>query len=128
MTGIHLYLNSDIVAVVQSNVISVYSFDSGATVTTIDEFIDPVIVSSAGVDHQYMVAFFSGSNVIRAWDLSRGADLIFEREFVQEGVHKDKSLCTSLQSHGDKVLYAFRSDDKAYVMTITNGKRVCTHS
>ncbi|PIK55655.1 hypothetical protein BSL78_07426 [Apostichopus japonicus] len=76
------------------------------------------------MEHQYMVAFFSGSNAIRAWDVSKGVDMIFEREFVQVGVHKDRSLCMSLQSHGDKVLYAFRSDSKAYVINVTNGKRV----
>ncbi|XP_071851838.1 NACHT domain- and WD repeat-containing protein 1-like isoform X2 [Apostichopus japonicus] len=124
VTGIHLYLNSEIVAVVQSNVILVYNFSDGSLVTSIDEFIDPVVVSSAGMEHQYMVAFFSGSNVIRAWDVSKEVEMIFEREFVQVGVHKDRSLCMSLQSHGDKVLYAFRSDSKAYVINVTNGKRV----
>ncbi|PIK39181.1 hypothetical protein BSL78_23980 [Apostichopus japonicus] len=124
VTGIHLYLNSEIVAVVQSNVILVYNFSDGSLVTSIDEFIDPVVVSSAGMEHQYMVTFFSGSNVIRAWDVSKEVEMIFEREFVQVGVHKDRSLCMSLQSHGDKVLYAFRSDSKAYVINVTNGKRV----
>lgn len=121
-------MNSDLVAVVQSNVISLYNFQDSALLSRMEEYIDPAIVSSAGTDHQYLVAFFSGSNVIRAWDLSDGIDLIFEREFVQDGVHKDSSMCMSLQSNGEKVLYAFRSDDKAYVINVTNGRRVSPYS
>ena len=49
------------------------------------------------------------------------------KEFAIVGdrsIHKDESICVSHRSNGNKVLYAFRSDSRAYVVDATTGHRV----
>lgn len=120
----NLYLAS----ITSTNHILVWNIRKGTQILTIDQYIDPPIVTVAGADEQYLVAFFSGSNVMRTWGIGQECVLVKEFAIIStRGIHKDESVCVSLRANADKVLYAFRSDNRAYVTDATTGQRVSFH-
>ncbi len=108
-----------------SNEIIVWHIRRGEQILTIDQYIDPPLISTAGEDNQYLVAFFSGSNIMRTWQIGQECKLVKEFAIVSgRSIHKDESICVSQRSNGNKVLYAFRSDNHAFVSDATTGHRV----
>ncbi|XP_038053193.1 NACHT domain- and WD repeat-containing protein 1-like isoform X2 [Patiria miniata] len=125
ITNICFALNNHILVAVTHNTIHVWDLDSSTCIKTLDEYIDPPSITVAGENQQYLCAFFSGTSVMRTWELEGGAcSLVCGREISGRGIHKDGSVCVSIGSSGEKVLYAFRSDNKAYVVNAKSGQRL----
>jgi WD40 repeat protein len=107
------------------NTIQVWDLDSCTCVKTITEYIDPPSITVAGEEQQLLCAFFSGVNAMKTWDIGDGnCSLVVGREISGRGIHKDGSVCVSIASNGEKVLYAFRSDNKAFVVNARTGQRM----
>ncbi|XP_033638665.1 NACHT domain- and WD repeat-containing protein 1-like isoform X1 [Asterias rubens] len=122
---IRFALRNHILIAVTYNKIHVWDLDKCILVGTMEEYIDPPSITIAGEDEQYLCAFFSGINAMRTWELGGGeCCLVAGREIAGEGIHKDQSVCVSIGTSGEKVLYAFRSDNKAYVVNAKTGQRL----
>ena len=122
VSTIRFALQNHVLVSVTHNTIRVFDLDKGLCIKTIDEYIDPPSITIAGEDEQYLCAFFSGINAMRTWELgSETCMLVNGREISGRGIHKDESVCVSICSSGDKVLYAFRSDNKAYIVNAKTG-------
>ncbi|XP_072025934.1 LOW QUALITY PROTEIN: uncharacterized protein [Amphiura filiformis] len=108
-----------------SNKIIVWNIRKGNQILTVNQYIDPPIISTAGEDNQFLVAFFSGSNIMRTWQIGQECSMVKEFAIVSgRSIHKDESICVSQRCNGTKVLYAFRSDNHAYVTNSTTGQRI----
>ncbi|XP_022094961.1 uncharacterized protein LOC110981600 isoform X2 [Acanthaster planci] len=122
---IRFALKNHVLVSVTHNTIHVWDLDTCTCIKTLDDDIDPPSITIAGDDQQYLCAFFSGTNAMRTWELGDGdCNLVCRREISGQGIHKDGSVCVSITSSGEKVLYAFRSDNKAYVVNAKLGQRL----
>ncbi|XP_033099219.1 uncharacterized protein LOC117102881 isoform X2 [Anneissia japonica] len=122
--SLHVCMNNLFVVTTEAMLIRIWNIHQGICIKVIDEFIDPAIITSAGIEQQYLVAFFNGSNVMRSWDLTDDYTMIQEIKIQDEAIHKDGSLCLSKNPCGEKVFFAFRSDNKARVLNAKTGAMI----
>ncbi|XP_071477880.1 uncharacterized protein [Diadema antillarum] len=125
ISSLRLCLSDTIAVTVESSCIQFLDFDRGTCLLSVRQYIDPPVVTAAGEQDELVVAFFSGSNVMRTWILSEGAvQLQQEVDIGGTAIHKDGSLCASFSANGDRVLYAFRSSSAASVVNARTGNKV----
>ncbi|XP_071956907.1 uncharacterized protein [Antedon mediterranea] len=122
--SVHVCMNNFYVVTTEEMLIKIWNIHQGICIKVMDEFIDPAIITSAGMEQEYLVAFFNGSNVMRSWDLRDDYKMLKEIQIEDEAIHKDGSLCISKNSCGEKVFFAFRSDNKAKVLNTISGNTV----
>ncbi|XP_033751620.1 uncharacterized protein LOC117335608 isoform X2 [Pecten maximus] len=119
-------LNNALVATVEGSVIRVWNIRFSQCVLTIDHYLDPPVVGTAG-EGKYLVALFDGINIMRTWNLKKQImPMVCEARIEDNSVYKDNSLLIAASSFDDKVLHAFRGANIASVQNARSGKVIHT--
>ncbi|XP_069132997.1 NACHT and WD repeat domain-containing protein 2-like isoform X2 [Argopecten irradians] len=119
-------LNNSLVATVEGSVIRVWNIRFSQCVLTIDHYLDPPVVGTAG-EGKYLVALFDGINIMRTWNLKKQImPIVCEARIEDNSVYKDNSLLIAASSFDDKVLHAFRGANMATVQNARSGKVIHT--
>ncbi|XP_021368055.1 uncharacterized protein LOC110459901 isoform X1 [Mizuhopecten yessoensis] len=119
-------LNNALVATVEGSVIRVWNIRFSECVLTIDHYLDPPVLGTAG-EGKYLVALFDGINIMRTWNLKRQImPMVCEARIEDNSVYTDNSLLIASSSFDDKVLHAFRGANMATVQNARSGKVIHT--
>ncbi|XP_060086455.1 NACHT and WD repeat domain-containing protein 2-like [Ylistrum balloti] len=119
-------LNNALVATVEGSVIRVWNIRFSQCVLTIDHYLDPPVLGTAG-EGKYLVALFDGINIMRTWNLKKQImPMVCEARIEDNSVYKDNSLLIAASSFDDKVLHAFRGANMATVQHARSGKVIHT--
>ncbi|XP_077986889.1 uncharacterized protein LOC144441205 isoform X2 [Glandiceps talaboti] len=123
--GIRMCFNNFYAVTSEIGCIRVWNTRTSQCVFKVDDYVDPASITAAGKNSELLVAFYYGENVMRSWDLEHDFKKLQDVKVEEgEGIHKDQSLCVSFNSTGDNVLYAFRSDNRAYGRNARSGQLI----
>lgn len=125
ISSIRLCKNDSIAVTVESSRIKFNSFSNGICLLEITQYIDPPVITTASENDNLVVALFTGSNVMRTWDVSgENVQVLVEVDIGGQGIHQDESLSVSFSPFGERVLYAYRSSNTAFVVNAKTGNKV----
>ena len=123
---IRLGAGNSMIVTSEVNCIRVWSLRTSTLLRCIDQYDDPATVTVAS-EPDLLVAFFDGCKKMRIWSLDKESIPQTAEQYIDDDVdsiHKDRSFLVSTNTHGVRVLYAFRSANTGFVRNAKNGKVV----
>ncbi|XP_041466709.1 uncharacterized protein LOC121417179 isoform X3 [Lytechinus variegatus] len=125
ISSIRLCKNDTIAVTVESSRIKFNTFSNCTCLLEVTQYIDPPVITTASENDDLVVALFTGSNVMRTWDVSgESIKSLVEVDIGGHGIHKDESLSVSFSPFGERVLFAYRSSNTASVVNARTGNKV----